>query len=102
MSAVCGLRFTDFTRVAFFLQAKISIHINCSRQSTKQSRDLSVCLCYSLLIINNTSKQKGCFVSLKGQVQSKNKLSSNESVKNAKQRAITDLNAPNGCRDIAF
>ena len=33
MSAVCGLRFTDFRQVAFFLQAKISIHINCSRQS---------------------------------------------------------------------
>ena len=65
MSAVCGLRFTDFTQVAFFLQAKISIHINCSRQNTKQSRDLSVCLCYSLLIINNTLKQKGCFVTLK-------------------------------------
>ena len=30
-------------------------------KGTKQSRDLSVCLCYSLLNINNTSKQKGCF-----------------------------------------
>ena len=38
---------------------------------------------------------------LKGQVRSKIKLSS-KSVKNAKQRAITDLNAPNGSRDIAF
>ena len=32
VSAVCGLCFTDFGQVAFFLQAKISIHINCSRQ----------------------------------------------------------------------
>ena len=32
-------------------------------KGTKKSRDLSVCLCYSLLNINNTSKQKGCFVS---------------------------------------
>ena len=34
-----------------------------SDKATKQSRDLSVCLCFLLLNINNTSKQKGCFVS---------------------------------------
>ena len=53
MSTLCGLRFTDFGRVAF------------SDKATKQSRDLSVCLCFSLLNINNISKskQKGCFVS---------------------------------------
>ena len=53
MSAVCGLRFTDFEQVALFLQATILIHINCSSKATKQSRDLSVCL---LSIINNTSR----------------------------------------------
>ena len=40
---------------------------------------------------------------LKGNLRSKKKLSSNErAVKNAKRRAITDLNAPNGSRDIPF
>ena len=29
-------------------------------------------------------------------------LSSNERVKNAKKRALTDFNAPNGSRDILF
>ena len=52
---VCLQFVVYFKQVAFFLQAKISIHINCSRQSKKKtktkSRDLSVCL---LLIINNT------------------------------------------------
>ena len=39
---------------------------------------------------------------LKGTSGRKKKLSSNDSVKNAKQRAVTDLNSPNGSRDIPF
>ena len=39
----------------------------------------------------------------KGQLHSKNNLSSNERAeKNAKKWALTDLNAPNGSRDISF
>ena len=36
-----------------------------SDKATKQSRDLTMCLCFSLLNVNNTSKSKqtGCFVS---------------------------------------
>ena len=40
--------------------------------------------------------------SLKENLRSKKKFSSNESVKNAQKGAITDLNAPNGSRDIPF
>ena len=44
MFAVCGLRFTDFRQVAFFMQTKISIRMNSPYKATEQSRDLSVCL----------------------------------------------------------
>ena len=40
---------------------------------------------------------------VEGNLWSKKKLSSNKkSVKNVKERAITDINALNGCRDIPF
>ena len=55
MSAVCGLRFTDFRQVAFFMQTKISIPLNSPDKATEQSRDLSVCL---LLIINTSRSYK--------------------------------------------
>ena len=43
VSAVCGLHFTDFRQVAFFMQTKISIRMNSPDKATEQSRDLSVC-----------------------------------------------------------
>ena len=46
----------------------------------------------SIFCITRTIKEKS----------GRKKLSSNERVKNATQRAITDLNAPNGSRDIPF
>ena len=55
MSAVCGLCFTDFRQVAFFMEAKISIRMNSPDKATEQSRDLSVCL---LLIINTSRSYK--------------------------------------------
>ena len=39
---------------------------------------------------------------IKGKLWSKKMLSSNERVKNAKKRAVTDFNAPNGSPDILF
>ena len=55
VSAVCGLRFTDFRQVVFFIQTKISIRMNSPDKATEQSRDLSVCL---LLIINTSRSCK--------------------------------------------
>ena len=63
MFALCGLHFTDFGRVAFSCKQRFQFISISPDKGTKQSRDLSVCSCYSLLNINNTSKQKGCFVS---------------------------------------
>ena len=53
MSAVCGLRFTDFKQVAFSCKQRLQFISIAPNKATKQSRDLSVCL---LLIINNTSR----------------------------------------------
>ena len=39
---------------------------------------------------------------LKGQLHSKNKLSSNERARKMQKRDLTDFNAPNGYRDISF
>ena len=41
-------------------------------------------------------------IRLKGNLRSKKVKLKWKSVKNAKQRAVTDLNAPNGSRDIPF
>ena len=57
-----GLRFTDFRWVAFSCKQRFQFIWISPDKVTKQSRDLSVCLCYSLLNINNILKQKGCFV----------------------------------------
>ena len=43
VSAVFGLRFTD---LSLFMQAKISIQLIALDKATKESRDLSVCLCF--------------------------------------------------------
>ena len=63
MSTLCGLRFTNFGRAAFLCKQRFQFVSISPDKATKQSRDLSVCLCFPLLNINNTSKQKGCFVS---------------------------------------
>ena len=63
MCALCGLCFTDFGRVAFSCKQRFQFIWISPDKATKQSRDLSVCLRSWLLNINNTSKQKGCFVS---------------------------------------
>ena len=49
MSAVCGLRFTDFRQVAFFMQTKISIRMNSPDKATEQSRDLNTSRSYKAL-----------------------------------------------------
>ena len=57
-------------------------------------------------INDNSWKLIGIFISkvceFKGQLQSKKVNLKQKSVKNAKERAITDLNVPNGSRDISF
>ena len=58
MSAVCGLRFTDFRQVAFFVEAKISIQLIALDKATKESGDLSVCVCV-YVFIHNISKSRG-------------------------------------------
>ena len=56
MSAVCGLRFTDLRWVAFSCKQRFQFISIAPDKATEQSRDLSVFMFYSLLIINNTSR----------------------------------------------
>ena len=49
MSAVCGLRFTGFRRVAFSCKQIFQFILIAPDKATKQSRDLS--LCYVLFTV---------------------------------------------------
>ena len=51
MSAVCGLRFTDFRQFAFSCKQRFQFIFIAPDKATKQSRDLSVCV-YVLFTVN--------------------------------------------------
>ena len=57
MSALCGLRFTDFGRVAFSCKQRFQFISISPDKATKQSRDLSVCV----YVIQFTVKHKQHF-----------------------------------------
>ena len=57
MSAVCGLRFTDLRQVAFSCKQRFQFLSIAKNKATKQSRDLSVFMFYSLLITLTTHRE---------------------------------------------